>query len=111
AAAGAFGQASSSSAPMLDAMPVIRIVPEKPTDLPPLGARTQHTLTEAAVFAWQQFIAHTWPAKAQTGEMNCRDEPDTSRRYGMKGSTGQVVWETFRHKTEHFPGRGDPNGY
>jgi hypothetical protein len=43
--------------------------------------------------------------------MNTRDEPDTSRRYGEKGKTGQVVWETFRHKTEIFPGKGEPNGF
>lgn len=89
---------------------VINVVPDKPTDLPPLGNRTHHTLTEASVFAWQQFIAHTWPAKRQNGTMNSRDEPDTSLRYGKKGPTGQVVWETFRHKSEHFPGSGSPNG-
>jgi hypothetical protein len=93
--------------------PVIRIkiAPEKPTDLPALHGREQHTLTEAAVFAWQQFIAHTWPAKAQNGALNSRDQPDGALRYGQKGPTGQVVWETFRHKAELFPGRGDPNGY
>jgi hypothetical protein len=87
------------------------VVPDKPVDLPPLGNRTQHTLTEAAVFAWQQFIAHTWPAKAQTGALNSRDQADVSLRYGQKGPTGQVVWETFRHKSEIFPGSGDPNGF
>ena len=70
----------------------IKIAPEKPFDLPPLADRQEHTLTEASIFAWQQFIAHTWPAKPQTGAMNTRDEPDTSKRYGQKGSTGQVVW-------------------
>lgn len=89
----------------------IKISPEKPTDLPALGSRKQHTLTEAAVFAWQQFIAHTWPAKAQNGALNSRDQPDAALRYGQKGPTGQVVWETFRHKVELFPGKGDPNGY
>jgi hypothetical protein len=67
-------------------------------------------LTEAAVFAWQQFIAHTWPAKAQTGASNSRDEADRALRYGQKGQTGQVVWETFRHKAELNPGTGAPNG-
>ncbi len=90
---------------------IIKISPEKPTDLPPLHGRKQNTLAEAAVFAWQQFIAHTWPAKAQNGALNSRDQPDVALRYGQKGPTGQVVWETFRHKAELFPGKGDPNGY
>ncbi len=91
--------------------PSITIRADKPYDLPPKGSRPQHTLTEASVFAWQQFIALTWPAKAQDGTFGSRDEADTTRRYGQKGSTGQVVWETFRHKVEAFPGQGDPNGY
>ena len=89
----------------------IKIVPDKPYDLPNPGSSGQNTLTEAAVFAWQQFIAHTWPAKPQHGTMGSRDEADRSRRYGQKGETGQVVWETFRHKSEIFPGRGEPNGF
>ena len=89
----------------------INIVPEKPFDMPVPSNGRQNTLTEAAVFAWQQFIAHTWPARPQRGAMNSRDEPDTARRYGQKGETGQVVWETFRHKSEVFPGRGVPNGF
>ena len=88
----------------------ISVAPDKPIDLPPLTGRSHHTLTEASVFAWQQFIAHTWPAKPQTGEIGSRGEPDRSRRYGEKGATGQVVWETYRHKAEVFPGQGEPNG-
>ena len=90
---------------------VIVLSPHKPADLPALGNRRQHTLTEASTFAWQQFIAHTWPAKTQDGSFNCRGEPDTSLHYGQKGKTGQVVWETYRHKVELFPGKGQPNGY
>lgn len=89
----------------------IKIAPDKPFDLPGAAEGRQNSLTDAAVFAWQQFIAHTWPAKPQNGAMNSRDEPDTSRRYGQKGETGQVVWETFRHKSEIFPGKGEPNGF
>ncbi|MGO7898528.1 hypothetical protein ACC719_13765 [Rhizobium ruizarguesonis] len=88
----------------------INISPDKPTDLPDLSGRENHTLSEAAVFAWQQFIAHTWPAMPQTGAVNSRDQPDVTLRYGQKGRTGQVVWETYRHKSELNPGMGAPNG-
>lgn len=94
-----------------DQVITIRIVPDKPYDLPNPDSSGQNTLTEAGVFAWQQFIAHTWPAKPQHGAVGSRDEADPIRRYGQKGETGQVVWETFRHKSEIFPGLGDPNGF
>src|SRR5258708_9799978 len=89
----------------------INIVPDKPFDMPPTSNGQQNSLTDAAVFAWQQFIAHTWPARPQRGAMSSRDEADTGKRYGQKGETGQVVWETFRHKSEIFPGRDAPNGF
>ncbi|QDU26266.1 hypothetical protein ETAA8_13430 [Anatilimnocola aggregata] len=90
----------------------ISISPEKPFDLPPLNGRQNNNLTEASIFAWEQFISHTWPAKPQKGNFGSRDEADVQRRYGEKGVTGQVVWETFRHKSEIFPGgSGEPNGF
>ena len=70
-------------------------------------------LQEAANFAWQEFIALTWPAPAQGPASFPRGVPltDGSIPYGRPGPTGQVVFETFRHKVEVFPGSGNPNGY
>ena len=78
----------------------------------PLEVNDPTNLTEAATFAWGEFIALTWPALPQ-GENGAfpRGQPDTSLKYGDRGKTGQVVWETFRHKTEAFPGQGNPNGF
>jgi parallel beta-helix repeat protein len=84
---------------------------------PPVEVSDPTNLSIAAAFAWNEFIALTWPALPQ-GENGPngqpifpRGQPDTSLKYGDPGKTGQVVWETFRHKTEVFPGQGNPNGY
>jgi hypothetical protein len=78
----------------------------------PLEVRDPTNLSDAAAFAWGEFIALTWPALPQGPTAFPRGKPDTSRKYGDPGQTGQVVWETFRHKSEVFPGgRGNPNGY
>jgi len=78
----------------------------------PLEVSDPTNLSTAAAFAWGEFIALTWPALPQ-GQNNVfpRGQPDTSLKYGERGKTGQVVWETFRHKSEVFPGQGNPNGY
>jgi hypothetical protein len=80
----------------------------------PVEVSDPTNLSTAAAFAWGEFIALTWPALPQ-GQNNAfpRGMPDTdpSLKYGDKGKTGQVVWETFRHKTEAFPGQGNPNGF
>jgi hypothetical protein len=78
----------------------------------PLEVSDPANLSEAAAFAWNEFIALTWPALPQ-GQNNSfpRGKPDPSLKYGQRGETGQVVWETFRHKAEAFPGQGNPNGY
>lgn len=61
-------------------------------------------LPEAAMFAWQHFIALSWPAKA-----GVRGVADDARSFG---DTGAVVWETMRNKVEVFPGTGDdPPGF
>ncbi len=67
------------------------------------------TLQDAGVFAWQEFIALNWPALPQTGATNTRDQPDPSKPFGT--TTGPLVWHTFRHKAEIFPGTGQPPGY
>ena len=80
---------------------VIAVSPDLPSDIP-VGAPSA-TLEDAAAFAWQEFIALNWPAL--TGN---RDMPDKDN--GKFGAAGPVVWETFRHKLETFPGTGIPHG-
>lgn len=84
----------------------ITISPQVPYDL-----NDPSSLEEAANFAWNEFIALTWPAQAQGPVDFPRGQPLVTARYGEAGPTGQVVWETFRHRVEVFPGRGFPNGY
>ena len=89
------------------------------------GAGTA-TIADAAIFAWQEFIALNWPATPQTGALNTRGEPDKNARFGddskesnpadydsgkLKPVDRPVVWETYRGKVETFPGVGYPPGY
>lgn len=94
AAAPTIGLSAAGSAPMI------------PKDIP--GGAKNATLTQAAVFAWQEFIAATWPAQPGTvaGTYN-RDVPDPNGVYGATAASAKgapLVWETFRHKVEIFPG-------
>jgi hypothetical protein len=79
-------------------------------DIP--GGAQNANLTQAAVFAWQEFIGLNWPAAAGT-----RETPDTSQFFGQNGTAGgsPLVWETFRAKVELFPGNGSasqgPHGW
>ena len=77
----------------------------------PFDVNDPSNLAEAANFAWNEFIALTWPAQAQGPTNFPRGQAYTAGKYGDKGPTGQVVWETFRHRVEAFPGEGNPNGY
>ena len=86
-----------------------------PADIP--GDAPNATLTDAATFAWQEFIALNWPAVAQTGVVGQRGSPDTTALFGTSPA-GVVVWETFRGKVEVYPGQNGlatevvaPNGY
>lgn len=80
---------------------VIAVSDALPSDIS-VGAQSA-ALEDAAAFAWQEFIALNWPALAGN-----RDVPDQD---GTFGAAGPVVWETFRHKLETFPGTGEaPHG-
>jgi hypothetical protein len=81
-----------------------------PADVP--GGAQAATLEEAAAFAWQEFIALNWPAVAQTGAAGDRETPDTQTPFGTVDPTfgTPLVWETFRHKVEIYPGTGTPHG-
>jgi hypothetical protein len=93
------------------AAPPIVVTPLTPT----FDVQDPSNLQEAANFAWQEFISLTWPAPAQGPTSFPRGVPltDGSVPYGKPGPTGQVVFETFRHKVEVFPGGAgvNPNGY
>jgi hypothetical protein len=78
---------------------VITVSSDLPADIP--GGAQAATLQDAAAFAWQEFIALNWPAMQGN-----RDMPSGANF----GSSGPVVWETFRHKVEIFPGTGTPHG-
>jgi hypothetical protein len=84
--------------------PPIQIQWTVPTDI--TGGAPKADLTQAAVFAWQEFIALNWPAAAGT-----RDTPDTAQRFGQNGTAGgsPLVWETQRAKVEIFPGNANEN--
>ena len=82
-----------------------------PADIP--GGAASATLQSAAVFAWQEFIALNWPAVNQTGQVNTRDQPDPNAlfgdpKYSGAQAVGPLVWHTFRHKAEIFPGALTP---
>lgn len=75
-----------------------------PADIP--GGAPSASLEDAARFAWQEFIALNWPALTDT-----RDTPDNTMLFGDSSFTGPLVWHTFRHKVEIFPGRLNPPGF
>jgi hypothetical protein len=104
AAAGPAGPTTPSPAG-----PVITISPVVPADIP--GGAAKASLTQAAAFAWQEFIALNWPAVAQDGGRGQRGTADAQLRFGAAGGAGPLVWETYRSKVEIFPGAGYPPGY
>jgi hypothetical protein len=98
--------AQTSSEPAPPQAAGITVSPAVPSDIPaPIN------LGSAAAFAWQEFIALNWPAVPQTGAVNTRDTPDTSKKFGDPTYSGPLVWHTFRGKVEIFPGTGNPPGY
>jgi hypothetical protein len=69
------------------------------------------SVTELAIFAWQEFTALNWPAvdPATTGQ---RGRPDTNSNFltimpDQTGSYPLLVWQTYRHKNELFPADGN----
>lgn len=85
--------------------PIIDVSHEFPEDIE--GEAPNASLLEAAAFAWHEFIALSWPADPEK-----RDTPDVNRLFGEPGYEGPLVWETFRHKVEIYPGTGDnPPGF
>lgn len=70
---------------------------------------------QAAQFAWQEFIALTWPAKVNPApgpgmSAYFRGQPSDTDSPGSTGSGGTVVWETFYHRAELYPSYKTPSG-
>lgn len=70
---------------------------------------------QAAQFAWQEFVALTWPAKKNPspGPGLCgyfRGQASANDSLGSTGAGGIVVWETFYHRDELYPGYTTGNG-
>ena len=87
---------SSASLTPAHAQVTINVSWNFPADIS--GGAPHATLQQAAAFAWQEFIALSWPAKL--GEK--RDEADQSQKFGAAGNGSPLVWETFRGKAEIF---------
>jgi len=88
-------------------VPVIKISPVVPIDILPKDSADSATLIQAAVFAWQEFIALNWPA-----EKGFRDSANAALAFGSQTGTVPLVWHTFRHKVEIYPGNNKPpTGY
>ena len=96
-------------------LPLPLVLAPKFSDYPDIpGGAPNATLQQAAVFAWLEFVAATWPAQPNgSGGFN-RDTPDAFAIYGASAADPNgppLVWETFRHKVEIFPGTTDLNNY
>jgi len=64
------------------------------------GGAFKNSPENAALFAWDSFIALNWPALPGK-----RDTADTSKLFGSNASP--VVWETMRAKVEIYAGNGN----
>src|ERR1700760_1367509 len=95
---------SSSKKSFSATAPTISFSSTVPKDIPNPADPQQ-----AAQFAWQEFVALTWPAKANPSPSPgnspyFRGQASTTDSLGSTGSGGVVVWETFYHRDELYPG-------
>jgi hypothetical protein len=74
-----------------------------PTD--PTGGYTA-TPQQMAQFAWEEFVAVNWPAKINDlpSSSGYKRGTPSSAQFGSTGAGGTVVWETFAHRVELYPG-------
>jgi hypothetical protein len=93
----ALSQASTATAPLPPCGRQVIVSSVVPTD--ECGGAFKNSPDQAALFAWNAFIALNWPAAA-----NKRDTPDTNKPFGA--DVTPLVWETMRNKVEIYPGNG-----
>jgi hypothetical protein len=106
----------------------IKVLP----DIPGPGGAPRATNTDAAYYAWQEFIALNWAnmpvsgTAAKVGDAGARETADPSLQFGQppkssKNNYPALVWQTTRHRSEIYttPQAGStptatpvpPNGY
>ena len=102
---GAYAPAAHSKCPtVMGTSEQIVVCSTFPDDIPGKYGAQGASLREAAIFAWQEFIALNWPALS-----NKRDLPDDTKKFGSiptlgLANSGPLVWHTFRGKVEIYPG-------
>jgi hypothetical protein len=91
----------------IDQLSIANVAIDPFTSVMPADIKNPADSVEAAAFAWKEFVALTWPAKPNpTPKMSgfYRGQPDNNSKNGATGSGGTVVWETFYHRAELYPG-------
>src|SRR5215213_4798189 len=95
-------------------------VPIKPLpDIPGTGGAPAATNNDAAYYAWQEFIALSWPNVPVTGKAasssapGAREVADITRQFGQPPLGNSVaypalVWESTRHRAEMYTGSSTP---
>lgn len=92
---------TTASKSIATAQAAVPFGPVAPTDIPNPADPAQ-----AAQFAWQEFVAVTWPAKPNPDPASSgyfRGQPSTTEKSGSTGADGVTVWETFYHRNELYP--------
>lgn len=87
----------------------VTLVAVLPSEVPGGNAPTV-SLSDAASFSWQEFIALNWPAAVDENGNIIRDTASSSLLFGQhgEGDIHPTVWETYRGKVEIFGSRTDP---
>ena len=75
------------------------VSPVLPDDIP--GGAPNADQTEAAIFAWKEFIALNWPAVEQTGAVGTRGKADATIEFGQKSRLFRVL--SGRRSQIEFP--------
>tara|TARA_R110000787_G_scaffold61198_9_gene138691 strand:- start:9515 stop:11089 length:1575 start_codon:yes stop_codon:yes gene_type:complete len=73
-----------------------------PHDVPNPADSSQ---VDLSVFAWKEFIALNWPSSYNTTTHE-RGKPDpnaTVSDFLKSSNTGQLVWQTYKHRVEMYP--------
>jgi hypothetical protein len=105
-----FAYYKCGQAPVSADEPGITFGPTVPTDIANPADPQQ-----AAVFAWQEFVAVTWPAKKNPNpgpglSAYFRGQPSPTDVSGSTGAGGVTVWETFYHRNELYPSYASGTG-